>query len=52
MANGVYNVITGHGSSIGNYLVSNKNIAMVSFTGSTQNGKSVMKTASNTLKKS
>ena len=51
MANGVYNVITGHGSSIGNYLVSNKNIAMVSFTGSTQNGKSVMKTASNTLKK-
>ena len=48
---GVYNVITGEGKTVGKYLVENNNISMVSFTGSTENGKSIMKTASKNLKK-
>jgi acyl-CoA reductase-like NAD-dependent aldehyde dehydrogenase len=47
---GVYNVVTGNGCTVGEYLVENNNISMVSFTGSTKNGKSVMKAASKTLK--
>ena len=48
---GVYNVVTGNGSTVGKYLVENNNISMVSFTGSTENGKSVMKAASKNLKR-
>ena len=47
---GVFNLITGS-KEIGNLLVKNKNTNMVSFTGSTQVGKKIMKTCSNSIKR-
>lgn len=48
---GVINVVTGPGSTVGEELVQNKNVNMVTMTGSTDTGKKVMSMASNTLKK-
>ena len=48
---GAVNVIAGRGSTTGNYLIENKKINMISFTGSTNTGRSVMEKASKNLKK-
>lgn len=42
---GVYNVVTGLGSAIGNHLTSHPDVAHVTFTGSVPTGKTVMKSA-------
>ncbi|MFX1237815.1 MAG: NADP-dependent glyceraldehyde-3-phosphate dehydrogenase [Promethearchaeota archaeon] len=42
---GVFNAITGYGSEIGDYLTSHPLISMVSFTGSSETGKQIAKSA-------
>jgi glyceraldehyde-3-phosphate dehydrogenase (NADP+) len=39
LPSGVFNIITGKGSDIGDYIVAHKDINMVAFTGSTETGK-------------
>ncbi len=46
---GVYNVITGRGSEVGDHLTSHPDIAHVTFTGSVATGISVMKSAADTI---
>ena len=48
---GVVNVLTGRGSVVGQHLVGHPDVSMVSFTGSTQVGVSVMKTAAESAKR-
>ena len=48
---GVFNVIPGGGSFVGNLMVDHPGIDSIAFTGSTAVGKSIMARASNTLKK-
>jgi len=48
---GVFNLITGHGPVVGEALVTNPDVAMVSFTGSTRAGKRIMELASQQVKK-
>ena len=48
---GVVNVVTGEGSVIGHGLALSKSIDMVSFTGSTEVGREVMRAAASNLKK-
>jgi len=48
---GVVNIVTGPGSTIGEEMVKNEKVNMVSMTGSTNTGKEIMKFASNNLKK-
>jgi len=48
---GVFNVITGHGANIGEYLCSHPEVDLVSFTGSTQAGIKVAQAASTTVKR-
>ncbi|MDR2771624.1 MAG: aldehyde dehydrogenase family protein [Clostridiales Family XIII bacterium] len=48
---GVVNVITGPGGSVGNLLASHANVDCVGFTGSTETGVSIMEAAAPTLKK-
>ncbi|MFH0941001.1 MAG: aldehyde dehydrogenase family protein [Candidatus Omnitrophota bacterium] len=48
---GVVNIVTGEGSTLGNALSSSKAVDMVSFTGSTQVGRDVMRAAASNLKK-
>jgi betaine-aldehyde dehydrogenase len=48
---GVINVVTGSGREAGQALVAHDDVAMVSFTGSTAVGRSIMETASRTIKK-
>ncbi len=48
---GVINVITGPGKEMGEYLVRHPDVDMISFTGSVNTGKQVMKNASETLKR-
>lgn len=48
---GVVNVLTGEGSLLGQHLASSKTVDMISFTGSTEVGREVMKAASSNLKK-
>ncbi len=40
---GIFNVVTGKGSNIGDYLINNKNIDLISFTGSVNVGNSIKK---------
>lgn len=47
---GVVQVVTGRGSTVGNYLADHPQINAVSLTGSTEVGKTVAKTAAETLK--
>ncbi len=47
---GVVQVVTGRGSTVGNYLAEHPQINAVSLTGSTEVGKTVAKTAAETLK--
>jgi betaine-aldehyde dehydrogenase len=48
---GVVNVVTGYGIDAGTHLVSHRDVAMVSFTGSTAVGKSVIHAATDTVKR-
>jgi acyl-CoA reductase-like NAD-dependent aldehyde dehydrogenase len=48
---GVYNVVTGLGQEAGAALVEHPDVAMVSFTGSSENGRRVMAAASGSLKR-
>jgi aldehyde dehydrogenase (NAD+) len=48
---GVINVVTGPGSSIGSYLVQHPDVNKVAFTGETATGKDIMAKASETLKR-
>jgi aldehyde dehydrogenase (NAD+) len=48
---GVLNVITGPGSSVGQALVEHRGIDKIAFTGDTSTGKSIMRSAADTLKK-
>ncbi len=48
---GVFNVITGPGSTIGEALVTHPEVDKVAFTGSTEVGRRIMKQASGTVKK-
>ncbi|WP_173918052.1 aldehyde dehydrogenase [Halobacillus sp. Marseille-Q1614] len=48
---GVYNVVTGTGSEIGNALASHKNVAMISMTGSVAAGTKVMEAAAQNITK-
>lgn len=48
---GVLNVVTGPGSSVGNYLVEHPDVNKVAFTGETTTGKNIMARASDTLKR-
>jgi betaine-aldehyde dehydrogenase len=48
---GTLSVITGSGNEVGSELASNKNVDVLSFTGSTETGKEVMRLASSNVKK-
>lgn len=48
---GTVNVITGPGGTVGNLLASHPGVDLVGFTGSTETGRSIMSTASRTVKK-
>ena len=48
---GVYNVVTGLGAEAGQPLVESPGVAMISFTGSTENGRKVAETAARTFKR-
>lgn len=48
---GVINVVTGPGASTGSYLASHRGVAKVAFTGETATGKTIMKLASETMKR-
>jgi len=48
---GILSVITGSGSEIGSQLASNKNVDVLSFTGSTETGKEIMRLASSNVTK-
>ncbi|MGP6221031.1 D-glyceraldehyde dehydrogenase [Caldiplasma sukawensis] len=48
---GVLNLITGKGSEIGDYLVSHKNVALVTMTGSTETGQRIMEKSSSNMAK-
>jgi acyl-CoA reductase-like NAD-dependent aldehyde dehydrogenase len=48
---GVFNLITGAGSEVGNILVNHKDVNMVTFTGSTDAGKEVAKKALDSIKR-
>ena len=48
---GVYNLVTGRGSEVGNSLATHPLVDMISFTGSTAGGKEVSKLAADSLKR-
>lgn len=48
---GVFNVVTGPGSLVGDALVASEEVDMVSMTGGTDTGKSIMEKAASTVKK-
>lgn len=48
---GVYNVVTGAGAEAGQALVNSPDVAMISFTGSTENGRKVAEAAARTFKR-
>jgi betaine-aldehyde dehydrogenase len=48
---GVYNVVTGLGADAGQALVESPDVAMISFTGSTDNGRRVAETAARSFKR-
>ncbi len=49
LPDGVYNVVTGRGSEVGDYLTSHCDVSHVTFTGSVATGISVMKSAADTI---
>ncbi|MGX7106337.1 aldehyde dehydrogenase family protein [Hutsoniella sourekii] len=48
---GVFNLITGSGSSVGDHLASHPDVDLISFTGSTQVGQNLYQQAANKIKK-
>ena len=48
---GVFNLVTGRGSEVGNLLAKHKNVDMITFTGSTKGGMEVSKLASEDVKR-
>jgi acyl-CoA reductase-like NAD-dependent aldehyde dehydrogenase len=48
---GLINIVTGSGGTVGNYLASHPDIDLIDFTGSSETGKSIMAAASQTMKK-
>ena len=48
---GVFNLVTGRGSEVGNVLAKHKDIDMITFTGSTKGGREVSKIASDDVKR-
>lgn len=48
---GVFNIVTGRGETVGAVLSSHRDIAKVSFTGSTAVGKTILRTGAETLKR-
>lgn len=48
---GVFNLVTGKGSTIGDYLAGHEDVAVISFTGSTEVGKVLYEKASTNVKK-
>ena len=48
---GVFNVVTGRGETVGSELAENRKVNMLSFTGSTQTGKKLLRQSSDTIKK-
>ena len=48
---GVFNLVSGHGSEVGDYMSSHPDVDMVSFTGSTAAGVSVSQSAAPTIKR-
>lgn len=48
---GVFNMVTGSGSSVGDYLAGHEDVAVVSFTGSTQVGKGLYDKAKDNVKR-
>lgn len=51
LPNGVFNLVTGRAGEVGNELAKNKQVNMISFTGSTAGGKEVAKLALDDIKK-
>ncbi len=51
LPNGVFNLITGHGSVVGEALVGHPEVDLVSFTGSTRAGKRISELAAQTVKR-
>jgi betaine-aldehyde dehydrogenase len=51
LPSGVANMVLGPGSVVGNEIASHPEVDMVSFTGGTETGKHIMKTAADTIKK-
>lgn len=51
LPDGVFNLVTGPGSTIGNYLASHEDISIISFTGSTAVGKGLYEIASDHVKR-
>lgn len=50
LPSGAINIVTGDGNTVGNAIVEHETVRKVGFTGSTAAGRTVMKTAANTLK--
>ena len=48
---GVFNLVTGSGSEVGNYLAGHPQVDVISFTGSTEVGRGLYQEASSTIKK-
>jgi acyl-CoA reductase-like NAD-dependent aldehyde dehydrogenase len=48
---GVVNVITGPGATVGNYLAGHKGVDKVAFTGDTETGKEIIRASADTIKK-
>jgi acyl-CoA reductase-like NAD-dependent aldehyde dehydrogenase len=48
---GIVNLVTGPGSTVGNYLAEHPGIDIIDFTGSSETGKSIMAAASRTMKR-
>ncbi len=48
---GVFNVVTGSGSTVGDYLAGHEDVSVISFTGSTEVGRGLYNKASDTIKK-
>ncbi|MGI6256770.1 MAG: aldehyde dehydrogenase family protein [Anaerovoracaceae bacterium] len=51
LPNGVFNLVTGRGGEVGNFMCTHPKVDMVSFTGSTSGGKEVGKLALDSVKK-
>lgn len=51
LPDGVFNLVTGSGSDVGDYLAGHPEIDVISFTGSTEVGRGLYKPASSTIKK-